>query len=99
MKAINGAQAAKIGTVTSPSGVRQVTDKGHPLYYYVGDSRPGSTRGQRLNEFGALVVRSESGRRRRHEQPRQGKVRVDDARARLRLLRSSDDVRPAAKTG
>jgi predicted lipoprotein with Yx(FWY)xxD motif len=54
VKAENGAQAALIGTTTSPSGVRQVTYQGHPLYYYVGDSAPGSTRGQSLNEFGAL---------------------------------------------
>jgi predicted lipoprotein with Yx(FWY)xxD motif len=52
--ALNGAQASKIGTITSPSGVRQVTYNGHPLYYYVGDSKPGSTHGQGLNEFGAL---------------------------------------------
>jgi predicted lipoprotein with Yx(FWY)xxD motif len=54
VKASNGAQAAKIGTITGPSGIRQVTYNGHPLYYYVGDSAPGSTRGQGLNEFGAL---------------------------------------------
>jgi predicted lipoprotein with Yx(FWY)xxD motif len=54
VKASNGAQAAKIGTITSPAGVRQVTYNGHPLYYYVGDSAPGSTRGQGLNQFGAL---------------------------------------------
>jgi predicted lipoprotein with Yx(FWY)xxD motif len=54
VKAVGGAQGAKIGTITSPSGVRQVTYNGHPLYYYVGDSKPGSTRGQNLNEFGAL---------------------------------------------
>jgi predicted lipoprotein with Yx(FWY)xxD motif len=54
VKAENGAQAALIGTTTSPTGVKQVTYDGHPLYYYVGDSNPGSTRGQGLNEFGAL---------------------------------------------
>ncbi len=54
VKAENGAQAALIGTTTSPTGVKQVTYEGHPLYYYVGDSTPGSTRGQGLNEFGAL---------------------------------------------
>jgi predicted lipoprotein with Yx(FWY)xxD motif len=54
VKALNGAQAAKLGTVTSPSGSRQVTYNGHPLYYYAGDSTPSSTRGQGLNEFGAL---------------------------------------------
>ena len=54
VKATNGARATSIGTVTSPSGVRQVTYNGHPLYYFVGDTKPGSTRGQGLNEFGAL---------------------------------------------
>jgi predicted lipoprotein with Yx(FWY)xxD motif len=54
VKAENGAQAALMGTTTSPTGVMQVTYEGHPLYYYVGDSSPGSTRGQSLNEFGAL---------------------------------------------
>jgi predicted lipoprotein with Yx(FWY)xxD motif len=56
----NGVQMAKLGRTTSPSGVRQVTYNGHPLYYYVGDSKAGSTRGQALNEFGALwyVLRS-----------------------------------------
>jgi predicted lipoprotein with Yx(FWY)xxD motif len=54
VKAEGGARAALIGTTTSPSGVRQVTYAGHPLYYYVGDSSSGSTRGQGLNEFGAL---------------------------------------------
>jgi predicted lipoprotein with Yx(FWY)xxD motif len=54
LKAEGGARAALIGTTTSRSGVKQVTYAGHPLYYYVGDSQPGSTRGQGLNEFGAL---------------------------------------------
>jgi predicted lipoprotein with Yx(FWY)xxD motif len=54
VKAGNGVQAALIGTTTSPTGGKQVTYQGHPLYYYVGDSNPGSTRGQGLNEFGAL---------------------------------------------
>ena len=31
-----------------------MTYNGHPLYYYVGDSAPKSTRGQGLNQFGAL---------------------------------------------
>src|ERR1700761_5192734 len=53
VKAGPGAQAAKIGTVTGPSGTRQVSYNGHPLYYYVGDAAPGSTRGEGLNEFGA----------------------------------------------
>ena len=54
VKATNGTQSAALGTVASPGGGRQVTYHGHPLYYYVGDSKPGNTRGQRLNQFGAL---------------------------------------------
>lgn len=50
----NGVEMAKLGRTTAPSGLRQVTYNGHPLYYYVGDSKPGSTHGQALNEFGAL---------------------------------------------
>ena len=50
----SGVQMAKLGSTTSPSGVRQVTYNGHPLYYYVGDTTAGSTRGQALNQFGAL---------------------------------------------
>lgn len=50
-QASNGAAAASIGTI---AGTRQVTYNGHPLYYFVGDQRPGQTAGQGLNEFGAL---------------------------------------------
>jgi predicted lipoprotein with Yx(FWY)xxD motif len=32
---------------------KQVTYNGHPLYYYVGDQRPGQVAGQGLNQFGA----------------------------------------------
>jgi predicted lipoprotein with Yx(FWY)xxD motif len=34
-------------------GGSQVTYHGHPLYYYAGDSQPGDTTGQGLNQFGA----------------------------------------------
>jgi predicted lipoprotein with Yx(FWY)xxD motif len=54
VKAGKGVQAARLGMITSPRGIRQVTYNGDPLYYYVGDSKPGSTHGQGLNEFGAL---------------------------------------------
>jgi predicted lipoprotein with Yx(FWY)xxD motif len=54
VKAQGGAQAAKIATVTGPGRTTQVSYNGHPLYYYAGDSSPGSTRGQHLKEFGAL---------------------------------------------
>ena len=34
-------------------GGTQVTYHGHPLYYYAGDSQPGDTTGEGLNQFGA----------------------------------------------
>jgi predicted lipoprotein with Yx(FWY)xxD motif len=53
-QAMNGAVSARIGTVISAGGSAQITYDGHPLYYYVGDRGPGQTRGQGLNQFGAL---------------------------------------------
>jgi predicted lipoprotein with Yx(FWY)xxD motif len=48
-----GAVAGKLG-VTKPAGGKSiVTYNGHPLYYYVGDKKPGDTTGQGLNQFGA----------------------------------------------
>jgi predicted lipoprotein with Yx(FWY)xxD motif len=52
-RALSGAVAGRIGTITH-AGSTQVTYNGHPLYYYVGDRGPGDTRGQGLNQFGAL---------------------------------------------
>jgi predicted lipoprotein with Yx(FWY)xxD motif len=49
----SGALAAKIGTITGANGKPQVTYDRHPLYYYVGDTKPGQTSGQGLNQFGA----------------------------------------------
>src|SRR5437763_6715824 len=53
-RALSGAVAGRIATVTQAGGAAQVTYKGHPLYYYVGDHSPGQTSGQGLNQFGAL---------------------------------------------
>jgi predicted lipoprotein with Yx(FWY)xxD motif len=50
--AAGGAQANKVGAVSGPSRPAQVTYHGHPLYYFVGDRKPGQTSGQGLNEFG-----------------------------------------------
>jgi predicted lipoprotein with Yx(FWY)xxD motif len=51
-QASGGASASKLRTITT-RGQRQVTYNGHPLYYFVGDQRAGSTAGQGLFEFGA----------------------------------------------
>jgi predicted lipoprotein with Yx(FWY)xxD motif len=48
-----GVSAAKLGTVARRGGGREVTYAGHPLCYYAGDSRPGQTAGEGLNQFGA----------------------------------------------
>jgi predicted lipoprotein with Yx(FWY)xxD motif len=49
-----GAMAADLGTVKRSDGKTQVTYKGHPLYYYITDTKPGMTTGQGSNNFGAL---------------------------------------------
>ena len=48
-----GLSAAKLGTTTRADGTKEVTYNGHPLYTYAGDSAPGATTGQGLNQFGA----------------------------------------------
>jgi predicted lipoprotein with Yx(FWY)xxD motif len=54
-----GVKAALLGTVRRANGARQVTYAGRPLYYYVGDRRPGQVLCQNVREFGGLwlVVR------------------------------------------
>ncbi len=51
--ASGGAMSADLGTTTRSDGSKQVTYKGHPLYYYIGDTAPGQTNGQGSNHFGA----------------------------------------------
>jgi predicted lipoprotein with Yx(FWY)xxD motif len=53
LRARGGAVGPKIGTIPAHGGKRQVTYAGHPLYYYVGDRKPGDVNGQGLNQFGA----------------------------------------------
>lgn len=61
-KAAGGAVSANLGTITRSDGTKQVTYKGHPLYYYVGDPSSGDTSGQGIDSFGAAwYVLSPSG--------------------------------------
>ncbi|MFZ0178562.1 MAG: hypothetical protein WAL84_01650 [Candidatus Dormiibacterota bacterium] len=54
VQAGTGASAALLGTTSRGGGQMQVTYNGHPLYYYVGDTNPGDTNGEQLNQFGGL---------------------------------------------
>jgi predicted lipoprotein with Yx(FWY)xxD motif len=51
--ATGGANASDIGTITRSDGTKQVTYDGHPLYYFSGDSGPGTASGQASDAFGA----------------------------------------------
>lgn len=46
----NGVSPTLLGTASGSAA--QVTYNGHPLYYYVGDTKAGDTNGQDLNQFG-----------------------------------------------
>lgn len=51
--AAGGAQSTDLGTITRSDGTKQVTYDGHPLYYFVGDTGPGTDKGQGIDGFGA----------------------------------------------
>ena len=48
-----GVTASKLGTTRRSDGATEVTYNGHPLYTFAGDSAPGATSGQGLDDFGA----------------------------------------------
>jgi predicted lipoprotein with Yx(FWY)xxD motif len=59
-----GLSAAKLSVARQPGGASDVTYAGHPLYTYAGDTKPGQTRGEGLNQFGAQwYVLSPSGKK------------------------------------
>ena len=60
LRAGSGIKKSLLGTTRRRDGRRQVTYAGRPLYYYVGDTRPGLITCQNVPEYGGiwLVVRS-----------------------------------------
>jgi predicted lipoprotein with Yx(FWY)xxD motif len=53
-KAGAGVRASLLGTTKRTDGTTEATYNGHPLYYFAGDTKPGETTGQAINQFGAL---------------------------------------------
>jgi predicted lipoprotein with Yx(FWY)xxD motif len=63
-KAAGTAKASLLGTSKRADGTTQVTYKGHPLYYFVQDTKAGQTKGQNVDAFGAeWYVLSRSGKK------------------------------------
>ena len=54
LRAGTGAKASLLGTTRRKDGRRQVTYKGHPLYTFSLDTKPGQTKGEGLNFFGGV---------------------------------------------
>jgi predicted lipoprotein with Yx(FWY)xxD motif len=48
-----GVKQSLLGTIRRANGSQQVSYAGHPLYRYIGDTRPGLTNGEGSEEFGA----------------------------------------------
>jgi predicted lipoprotein with Yx(FWY)xxD motif len=51
-KAGSGVSPALLGTTARTDHTNEVTYNGHPLYYFVHDTKPGDITGQGLNSFG-----------------------------------------------
>jgi predicted lipoprotein with Yx(FWY)xxD motif len=52
-KAAGKTKSSLLGTTKRKDGKKQVTYKGHPLYYFITDTKAGDTKGQDVDGFGA----------------------------------------------
>jgi predicted lipoprotein with Yx(FWY)xxD motif len=52
-KAAGKTKSSLLGTTKRKDGKKQVTYKGHPLYYFIKDKKAGDTKGQDVDGFGA----------------------------------------------
>jgi predicted lipoprotein with Yx(FWY)xxD motif len=50
---VHGAASADLGTITRADGTKQVTYKGHPLYFFAKDKDSGDAYGQGVHGFGS----------------------------------------------
>jgi predicted lipoprotein with Yx(FWY)xxD motif len=59
LRAAGGLKRSLLHTIRRKDGGRQVTYNGHPLYYYVGDTKPGQVLCQNVREYGGdwLIVK------------------------------------------
>ncbi|MBO0687064.1 MAG: hypothetical protein J2P45_28270 [Candidatus Dormibacteraeota bacterium] len=50
----SGVNTGLVGTTKRTDGTTEVTYNGHPLYYWVGDKKPGDVTGQGINNSGGV---------------------------------------------
>jgi predicted lipoprotein with Yx(FWY)xxD motif len=48
----SGAKPSDVGRTARPDGISQLTYRGHPLYTFVNDRKPGDTNGEGIDAFG-----------------------------------------------
>lgn len=71
LPADSGLDDRSVGTIGRAGGLQQVTYRGHPLYYYLGDGGPGQTLGHHVEDsWGEWYLVSSAG----------GRVRAPDER-------------------
>jgi predicted lipoprotein with Yx(FWY)xxD motif len=70
----SGGQPSDVGTTARHDGISQLTYKGHPLYTFVNDKKPGDTNGEGITAFGGswFAVSPAGDKVVSHSQPQSG---------------------------